>query len=125
MTGDLAIELEQQVLPPGGVLRGVVRLDAPDGTERHRVELSVRWGTAGKGDPDAQTLILQVLANRDPKAARAEHRFEATLPLLPWTYNGKLLQIVWYVRVRRSHPPSEDEVVDAVFEMRGPLLART
>ena len=112
------------MIAPGGVLRGVVRLDAPNGAERRRVELSVRWGTAGKGDADSQTIMLQVLAKGDPKAARAEHRFEAQLPLLPWTYHGKLLQIVWYVRVRRIYPTRADEVVNAVFEMRAPSPAQ-
>jgi hypothetical protein len=118
----IVIELDREVLAPGDLLRGRVLLSPPPGDERSRVELSVLWETSGDGAVDACAVALRVLADGDPTRAQTEHSFEIPLPLLPWTYRGTRLSIVWYVRVRRIHPTDDDTFVDREFEVRGPLV---
>ena len=80
---------------------------------RRKVELSVLWETAGKGDTDMGVRLLHsVLSDDDPARGNSEHPFEARLPLLPVSYTGTLIKLRWLVRVRRLRPFAEDFVVE-------------
>ena len=114
------IVLAQNVVPPGGVLRGTVMLVPLSGDEGRRVELSVLWETEGKGDTDQGVVLYRVLADGDPVAAAAEHAFEAPLTVLPLSYNGTLIKISWLVRVRRLVTLGSDMVIDEPFLVAWP-----
>ena len=111
----ITIELDAKRLRPGGTVSGRVLLDPLPDDERRKVELSVLWETSGKGDTDIGVALFRVLADGDPVAARAEHRFEARLPALPLSYAGTLIKIDWLVRVRRLDPMGSDFVWDENF----------
>lgn len=107
----IEITIEEKRLRPGGVVRGKVTLDPLAGDESNRVELSVLWETAGKGDTDLGLVLFRELSGR------GEFPFEAPLPLLPLSYDGGILSITWLVRVRRLRTLSADEIVDEPFKM--------
>jgi hypothetical protein len=111
------IRIEEKRLRPGSVLRGSVLLAPESGDEKNKVELSVLWETAGKGDTDRGIVLFRVLAEDDPVRARAETKFEAPLPLLPVSYTGKLLQVRWLVRVRRLRASSNDDLYEESFSV--------
>jgi hypothetical protein len=107
----MEITLEHRRLPPGGVVRGTVTLEPLPGDEGNRVELSVLWETAGKGDTDLGIVLFRQLEGR------GSFPFEAPLPLLPLSYDGGLLSISWLVRVRRLRTLAADEIVDELFKV--------
>lgn len=107
----IAIVIEEKRLRPGGVVRGTVTLEPALGDEGNRVELSVLWETAGKGDTDLGLVLFRELSGR------GSFPFEAPLPLLPLSYDGGLIGITWLVRVRRLKTLSADEVVDEAFRV--------
>lgn len=107
----IEIVIDEKRTRPGGVVRGTVRLDPIAGEEGNRVELSVLWETAGKGDTDLGLVLFRVLEGR------GAFPFEAPLPLLPLSYDGGLLSIDWLVRVRRLRTLSDDYVVQESFRM--------
>ncbi|MEM9827069.1 MAG: hypothetical protein AAF958_10795 [Planctomycetota bacterium] len=84
-----------------------------------RVELSVLWRTDGKGDEDLHVheffarhrdRLRRDSARRDPLrfkrgggtlAGLCEHQtFRCRLPVSPLSYHGRLIQILWCVRLR-------------------------
>lgn len=115
-----SIELPDNVFVPGTVLRGKVVLMPLPGDEKHRVELSVLWETEGKGDTDRGVILFRALADGDPAAASAEHAFETPLPVLPLTYDGKLIKIRWLVRVRRYVTFGDDMIFEEPFTLAWP-----
>ncbi len=114
------IELESAICTPGSVVRGRVALLPLHGDEKRKVELSVIWETEGKGDTDVGVVFYRVLANGDATAGTAEYAFEAQLPLLPLSYRGHLVKIVWRVRVRRLSPLGDDQVIDHDLQVAWP-----
>lgn len=80
----MRIDLEEVALEPGSRLRGVVSgASSP-------VLVRASWGTTGKGDTDRVVVCEATVFPQSP-------RFDLQLPLLPLTYNGRLLSISWEV----------------------------
>ncbi len=113
------IELEREVIEPGGRLRGQVILDPMPGDEGRKVELSVLWQTEGKGDADIGVVFHRVLSEGG-EGARGTYPLDVTLPLLPVTFAGTLLKIRWWVRVRRYVLLGDDELYDSEVVVRWP-----
>lgn len=113
----IQILLDQARVAPGGSIAGRVVLTPLSEEAKRKVEMSVLWETAGKGDTDMGVILHAVLADDDPERANAEHPFEQRLPLLPLSYAGKLLKLRWLVRVRRFRPFADDLVVDQEFHV--------
>lgn len=107
----IEIALEEKRHRPGGVVRGTVTLSPLPGDEGNRVELSVLWETAGKGDTDLGIVLFRQLEGR------GSFPFEAPLPLLPISYDGGLISISWLVRVRRLRTLGSDDIADERFTM--------
>jgi len=115
-----SIEIPQFRYPPGAIIKGKVALLPLPGDEELGVELAILWETVGKGDTDLGVIYHRVLVDKNTprSAATAEHAFEAQLPALPLSYGGRLIQIIWRVRVRRAgRIGSNDGVYDQAFEL--------
>ncbi|MEZ5333211.1 MAG: hypothetical protein R2991_14475 [Thermoanaerobaculia bacterium] len=75
---------------PGETVRAEVRWSADFAPEG--VEVRLLWETRGKGDrEEGVAATVEVPA----PARQGEHTVELTLPQGPWSYEGRLLQIVW------------------------------
>lgn len=90
------------VYRPGDELRFDYQIDAIDVDLISAVEASVLWVTEGKGDEDFGVHFFE---RRVPSDAvdgdlRPLRTCTITLPQSPLTYDGEILQVRWFVRVR-------------------------
>lgn len=108
----IEIVLDRERVEPGGKISGRVLLTPSDEEAGRKVEMSVLWETAGKGDTDLGVIFHTVLTDGDPASASGEHPFEQQLPMLPVSYAGTLIKVRWLVRVRRLRPLADDLVVE-------------
>jgi len=116
-TSDIHIGLQQDELPRGDVLTGEVTLTVEPGDDLRGTELSVLWHTEGKGDTDVGVVHHERLDERGQRKAASQRRFpfEVKLPLLPMSYRGHLIKIIWSVRVRVHTAIGSDTIVDRNF----------
>ena len=86
---------------PGSRLSGKVswQLEAPPTA----IELELVWNTQGKGSTDTQ--IVDSMRFETPPA-EAERTFSFELPASPYSFSGKLVSLVWSLRVTAY--PSRD-----------------
>lgn len=100
--GEVEILLDSKggVLRPGQTLSGGCRLNTAFPVAVKRVELSVLWYTMGKGDTDEGVIHFATVAENEEIDARRAFTFSVTLPEAPWSYDGKIVKILWAVRVR-------------------------
>ena len=86
---------------PGELLSGSYRVDAGEQAVR-RIEVSVLWRTAGKGDEDFGVHFFDHYAEEegDEVHSRSSARFTTQLPNAPLSYQGVAVNIQWMVRVR-------------------------
>lgn len=119
MTRPVILELAAERFRPGAPVTGAVRwqLDQAPRTG----ELRLRWDTAGKGDPDHEVVGVAALATlprlgaaggaghpfrgdpaadpAPPLAAVDARRFHLDLPLGPYSFVGKLIELSWSIEV--------------------------
>lgn len=97
---DILIENNRNIFSPGEIVRGHahVRVDAPQ--EVVAAEASILWYTEGAGDQDSGLIFFQRLQADKGFDARSPIPFQAELPHMPWSYDGRLIKIRWAVRVR-------------------------
>lgn len=85
----------------GDALDCSYRIDCESGHVLQSIETSVLWETDGKGDED---IGVHFFEKRKALAAAASQPFEfrlaTTLPPSPLTYDGWLVKISWYIRIR-------------------------
>jgi len=101
---NLLIDLtpELPVYEPGTQLKGEVTITSPSGAwKAEHIELVLFWRTSGIGTRDtgvgASLQLCEKGTEIQPHFSRA---FEVTLPLHPYSYNGRLIKIDWYVGLR-------------------------
>lgn len=70
--------------------------------EVDRLEISVMWYTEGKGTEDFGVHLFQSLSGEEiaPVIDGRSHPIVTTLPASPLSYEGRLLNIRWCVRLR-------------------------
>lgn len=90
------------VYRPGDLLRFDYQIDAIEADEITAVEASVLWLTEGKGDEDLGVHFFERRVPNDDLAGdvRPLHSCSVELPLSPLSYDGRILQVRWIVRVR-------------------------
>jgi hypothetical protein len=86
---------------PGDLLECECSVTAPEPIELQAVETSVIWRTEGKGEED---LGVHFFDRRDKSDVRdgdlgTLYRFKTQLPNSPLSYDGRLIKIVWVIRV--------------------------
>lgn len=79
---------------PGQEVTGVVSWDLDDSPTA--VELHLQWSTRGKGTVDTQ--IVQTLRFDSPPA-KDTRPFTLPLPLTPYSFSGRLLSLVWSLKL--------------------------
>ncbi len=86
------------------------RLSHCQPAELERVELSVLWQTEGKGDEDLHVHHFQTWNSGQLQHAAMDEpqSIACTLPSSPLTYDGTLIRICWFVRVRVYHNDGRD-----------------
>lgn len=88
----LGVKIEADRYEPGGKLSGQVgwSLDpAP-----RRIEVNLFWQTSGKGTEDLEVVDTFTL---DRPAAQGLEPFEFTLPIMPYSFSGRLITLRWGV----------------------------
>ena len=95
-------EGESRAYRPGETLSGDYWIDSLPDEPIKAVEFSVLWHTEGKGDED---MAVHEFLRRDIDdgtliAPDRPERFSVVLPNSPLSYEGRIIQIRWCVRVR-------------------------
>ena len=110
---EVEVQLETPECRGGELVRGSVTIHALPSRAVGRTELSVMWLTRGEGESDAH-VVFHALLSPGPKRnldGIHRHQFEAPLPLMPRSYKGEVLEIVWLVRIRIVTPENSRDVV--------------
>ena len=87
------IELSETTVKPGGTLTG--RVVWRDGGRPDSLELRVFWMTSGRGTEEVN-VIATVPGRLEDDGTVA---FSIDLPELPWSFDGRLIQVSWAVEV--------------------------
>lgn len=123
MNNDLSISIAlddgDRVYLPGETLSGRYWIDSRDTQQIKAVEASVLWHTRGKGDED---MAVHDFWRRAPDEneqfdLRRPELFSSTLPNTPLSYDGRIVKLLWSVRVRVIFHRGKDVVKDAVFRI--------
>lgn len=101
---------------PGETVRAGIRWSAQAAPDR--LEVRLLWETRGQGDrEEGVAASVEVAA----PGWQGEHTAELTLPRGPWSYDGRLLQIVWLVD-SVLWPAGEQARVELVLSPTGRAL---
>ncbi len=96
----------------GGVVSGLLVLRPEKDVSVQASSVSLHWRTEGRGDVDSSEVSkvdLGALGNLSP---RDERRFAFELPIHPdgpISYDGKLIRVIWEVRVHLDVPWAWDK----------------
>jgi hypothetical protein len=86
---------------PGEIVAGEYWIESFDAEPIKAIEASVLWHTEGKGD---QAMAVHEFWRRDaddqPLDPSLPERFSTRLPNSPLSYDGRIVKVRWYVRVR-------------------------
>ncbi|MFN6208013.1 MAG: hypothetical protein ACK49R_16410 [Planctomycetota bacterium] len=85
----------------GETLDCAYRIDCESGQTIQSVETSVMWETDGKGDADIGVHFFEkrkIAGGRDSQLQ--EFRLETMLPPSPLSYDGWLVKLNWFIRIR-------------------------
>jgi hypothetical protein len=86
---------------PGQQMMGVVNIEVPKVMSVRGVDIELQWETQGKGDRDGETVDRdRVQVSEITPGNPLQHPFAFNAPMLPWTYEGELIRIVWSLRVQ-------------------------
>jgi len=117
MTPSVAIHLDgnQREYVAGEKISGEVEVGYfGSEVELRQAEVAVLWYTEGKGDQDDGVAYLAKLWEGATQPMGSQ-RFSVQLPLLPLSYQGRLLKIHWAVRVRLDLRHGKDVVAEEGF----------
>lgn len=89
---------------PGQVVTGTVSWRLPSAPTFAQLQLS--WTTRGKGTVDSE--IVRTVEFPDPEAI-AQLPFSLPLPEAPYSFSGKLVSLVWSLRLYLK--PSGEEII--------------
>ena len=87
---------------PGDQLTGHFCVEAPHDQAVRAIELSVLWSSIGQGDEDLAVHYFDRIPFENGRRFErsAERTFATQLPSSPLTYDGVLIKIRWWVRLR-------------------------
>lgn len=102
---------------PGEELQGevVVKVDAPcrcDG-----LTLAAEWRTSGKGNPTTGQGEVKSLFTGQWEVGEHRYRFVYKAPVGPFTHDGTLLDLNWFLHARADIPWAIDPKADAPFRL--------
>ncbi|MEM7453730.1 MAG: hypothetical protein AAF456_05170 [Planctomycetota bacterium] len=91
------------VYRPGELLSCEYKIDIrPGGPKANAIETTVLWQTEGKGDTDIGVHFFERREKKmvQPDVLRQTHKLTTKLPQTPLSYDGRIVKIVWCIRVR-------------------------
>ena len=80
-----------------------------------QVTLELFWTTRGKGQVDSE--VVQSVQIKQPAAA-GEQKFEVRIPDAPYSFSGKLVSLLWGLRLI-IHPSQEQAQVNLTISPTG------
>lgn len=114
----LALDDHSRIYYPGELIAGQFDLHGVDADEVRAIELSVLWHTEGKGDEDMSVHFFERIEPDDGLLdLHQPRRFSVVLPNSPLSYNGLLIKIGWYVRVRVFLVRGKELSMDVPFQL--------
>jgi hypothetical protein len=93
---------------PGEQIKGSLQWDLESAPEIIRLQLG--WKTEGKGNEDSETLATEMIS-QPPLQGNQEFTF--TLPEGPYSFSGKLISVIWYLKASMV-PESEEHRIEIV-----------
>lgn len=97
----------------GHTIAGEISWSLPKAPDELVLELL--WTTRGKGTVDTE--VVQSIRIHSPPAA-GRRRFERPLPHAPVSFNGKLVSLIWYLRLL-AKPSNEQAQMKIVLSPTG------
>ena len=98
MIAEIDLDREDARYRPGETVSGAVEWSFP--AVPHGASLCLRWRAEGKGTPDAGVAI----AVQFEEVRAADGRtFRLVLPIMPYSFSGNFLSIVWRVELVVRH----------------------
>jgi len=113
MSIQIHIDGEQTAYRPGETINGSVSWSLPVPPAQVSVELF--WTTRGKGQVDSE--VVQSRQIKHPPASGQE-RFTLKLPNGPYSFSGKLVSVLWGLRLM-IHPSQEQAQVNLTVSPTG------
>src|SRR3954470_3341148 len=107
------IDAEQTAFRPGETINGNVSWALP--VAPAQVSLELFWTTRGKGAVDSE--VVQSKQIKQP-AASGEDRFSLAIPNGPYSFSGKLVSVLWGLRLI-IHPSQEQTQVNLTVSPTG------
>ncbi|MCA9177933.1 MAG: hypothetical protein KDB14_25895 [Planctomycetales bacterium] len=99
-----SVELEllapQATYHPGDEIRFRYRVQIAEEDSVSAVEVSVLWHTEGKGDEDLGVHFFERRTPDSTENVSGPATLTVVLPNTPLSYDGRIVKIRWYVRVR-------------------------
>ena len=104
---------------PGDTLRCQYQVDAVEPADVTAVEVSVMWRTEGKGEEDIGVHRFDRITPGDVPGGDLRQMFplETELPNSPLTYEGRIVKIRWFVRVRLFLRHGKEMLFDREFRL--------
>lgn len=111
---------------PGSVMTGSVEVELQKALECRSLKVAVQYHTEGRGEKDTVIVTESVCYQGQMSATSAHYPFELRLPAQPWSYTGKLINIVWEVvatldAAQLSHPAAKQPFVMVPSELLGSM----
>jgi hypothetical protein len=113
MSIQIQVDGEQTAFRPGESVNGTVSWLLPVPPAQVSVELF--WTTRGKGQVDSE--VVQSKQMKNPPAAGQE-RFALKIPNGPYSFSGKLVSVLWGLRLI-IHPSQEQAQVNLTVSPTG------
>ncbi|MFZ4814306.1 MAG: hypothetical protein ACOYL5_07215 [Phototrophicaceae bacterium] len=99
----ITIDLDGHDMPtyaPNEAVSGRVSITSDGEVKCKDVEIRLRWYTAGRGNVNSMNEAVDILPVTfiSPDSTVSE-TFRMSLPAMPFSYSGTLIQIIWEVQV--------------------------
>ena len=113
MSIQIHIDEERTSFRPQETISGTISWSLP--VAPAQVTLELFWTTRGKGQVDSE--VAQSVQLKQPAAA-GEQRFELKIPDAPYSFSGKLVSLLWGLRLI-IHPSQEQAQVNLTISPTG------
>ena len=115
----VTFELEKEIYFAGDFLTCQYEVELLDAHDVQAIETSVVWLTRGKGDEDIGVHFFERRDNRllSSDTFKTPQRISTVLPASPLSYDGQILKVQWFVRVRLFLAGGEQVTSDGHFRL--------
>lgn len=116
---EVTFELEKENYFSGDFLTCQYEVEVLGAHDVQAIETSVVWLTRGKGEED---IGVHFFERRDKRSLSSDtfktpQRISTVLPASPLSYDGQILKVQWFVRVRLFLADGEQATTDGRFSL--------